>query len=126
MAVTELNALLNITFISKRDVPKQIQELFIDGETADYAYATLRDTAVFTNHRLIIVDTQGVTGTKKEYYSIPYRSIDTWSVETSGILDINGEVDLWTKVGHIKIQLRKGINVKEVDSLIATSVFNSN
>ena len=48
----------------------------------------------------------------------------TWSVETSGILDINGEVDLWTKVGHVKIQLRKGINVKEVDTLIARSVFN--
>lgn len=124
MATNELNDLLNITFISKREVPKKIQDLLIEGETADYAYSTLRDTAVFTNHRLIIVDTQGVTGTKKEYYSIPYRSIDMWSVETSGILDINGEVDLWTKVGHVKIQLRKGINVKEVDTLIARSVFN--
>lgn len=124
MAANELTDLLNITFISKRDVPSKIQDLFIEGETADYAYSTLRDTAVFTNHRLIILDTQGVTGTKKEYYSIPYRSIDMWSVETSGILDINGEVDLWTKVGHVKIQLRKGINVKEVDTLIARSVFN--
>lgn len=123
MSANELNDLLNITFISKKAVPKQIQELLIDGETADFAYATLRDTAVFTNHRLIILDTQGVTGTKKEFYSIPYRSIDMWSVETSGILDINGEVDLWTKVGHVKIQLRKGINVKEIDTLIARSVF---
>ena len=123
MAANELNDLLNITFISKKAVPKQIQELLIDGETADFAYATLRDTAVFTNHRLIILDTQGVTATKKEFYSIPYRSIDMWSVETSGILDINGEVDLWTKVGHVKIQLRKGINVKEIDTLIARSVF---
>ena len=123
MAANELNDLLNITFISKKAVPTQIQELLIDGETADFAYATLRDTAVFTNHRLIILDTQGVTGTKKEFYSIPYRSIDMWSVETSGILDINGEVDLWTKVGHVKIQLRKGINVKEIDTLIARSVF---
>lgn len=124
MAATELNDLLNITFISKREVPKKIQELLIEGETADHAYSTLRDVAVFTNYRLIIVDTQGVTGTKKEYYSIPYRSIDMWSVETSGILDINGEVDLWTKIGHVKIQLRKGINVKEVDTLIARSVFS--
>lgn len=125
MAANELTDLLNITFISKRDVPSKIQDLFIEGETADYAYSTLRDTAVFTNHRLIILDTQGVTGTKKEYYSIPYRSIDMWSVETSGILDINGEVDLCTKVGHVKIQLRKGINVKELDSLIARSVFKN-
>lgn len=125
MAANELTDLLNITFISKRDVPSKIQDLFIEGETADYAYSTLRDTAVFTNHHLIILDTQGVTGTKKEYYSIPYRSIDMWSVETSGILDINGEVDLWTKVGHVKIQLRKGINVKELDSLIARSVFKN-
>ncbi len=124
MATNELNDILNITFISKREVPHKISELLIAGETADHAYSTLRDTAVFTNHRLIILDTQGVTGTKKEYYSIPYRSIDMWSVETSGILDINGEVDLWTKVGHVKIQLRKGINVTEVDSLIARSVFN--
>jgi len=124
MAANELTELLNITLIAKRKVPSQIEDLFIPGEVADAAYSTLRDTVVFTNNRLIILDTQGVTGTKKEFYSIPYRSIDMWSVENSGILDINGEIDLWTKVGHIKIQLRKGISTKEIDTLIAKSVFN--
>lgn len=122
MATSSLNDLLSITLIAKRDVPKTISELLVNGETANFAYSTLRDVAVFTDKRLIVLDTQGLTGTKKEYYSLPYRSIDMWSVETSGIVDLSGEIELWSKVGLFKIKLRKGIDVKEVNHIIAQAV----
>lgn len=122
MATSVLNDILSITLIAKREIPNSISELLVSGEKANYAFSTLRDVAVFTDKRLIILDTQGITGTKKEYYSLPYRSIDMWSVETSGMADLNGEIELWSKVGLFKIKLRKGIDVNEINHIIAQAV----
>ena len=46
-----------------------------------------------------------------------------WSTENAGgFLDFTAEVDLWTRAGHIKIQLSKGIDVRQFDKLIADCV----
>lgn len=43
-----------------------------------------------------------------------------WSTENSGkIFDLNAEVELWTKVGKIKINLRKDIDIRRFDTLLA-------
>lgn len=55
-------------------------------------------------------------------YSIPYDSILIWSTENAGILDINSEVCLWTKLGNFKIKLSKGVDVRNFDKLIASYV----
>lgn len=46
--------------------------------------------------------------------------INMWSTETAGLLfDLSAEVELWTRAGKIKINLQKGIDVREFDRLIA-------
>lgn len=112
---------LSWTFVSKVPVPNNINNLLVEGEVANDAYKTIRDVAVFTNKRLIIMDAQGFTGKKKEIYSLPYRSINMWSIENAGTLDFNAEVELWTRVGNLKINLRKDIDVNEFDRLLARS-----
>lgn len=52
---------------------------------------------MFTNKRLIIQDTQGVTGRKRDYHSIPYRSVEHFSVETSGTFDEDAEMKIWVR-----------------------------
>lgn len=90
------------------------------GEVAVAAYRTLRDSATFTDKRIIIRDVQGLTGKKVELYSIPYSSINMWSTESAGLLfDLSAEVELWTKAGNMKIILQKGVDVREFDRLIA-------
>lgn len=51
------------------------------------AYQLVRDSFLFTNKRLILVDKQGITGKKVEYHSILYKSISHFAVETSGNSD---------------------------------------
>ena len=41
---------------------------------------------------------------------------------TGGFLDINAEVELWTKIGHIKVNLRKGVDIRKFDKLIANAI----
>lgn len=119
----DLDNILEWVFISKCKIPEDIVDLLAPGEVAVKAYRTARDSATFTDKRIIIRDVQGLTGKKVEIYSIPYSSINMWSTETAGMLfDLSAEVELWTKVGNIKITLQKGVDVREFDRLIAHCV----
>lgn len=119
----ELTAFANWTFMSEVAIPGDVNELLVPGETAVAAYKTIRDVAVFTNKRLIVKDAQGLTGKKVEVYSLPYSSIVMWSTENSGkLLDFNSEVELWTKAGHVKINLQKGVDIRRFDTLIASAI----
>lgn len=105
-------------------IPPDVQNLLVDGERAIAAYKTFRDTAIFTTLRLIVRDAQGIRGKKIEIYSLPYSAINMWSSENAGgILDINSEIELWTRAGHIKVNLAKGIDTRRLDRIIADAVF---
>ena len=65
----------NLIRIKEKDLCKNVQELLLDGEQIVGAYKTVRDQAVFTTHRIFIVDMQGVTGTRQEIFVLPYRKI---------------------------------------------------
>ena len=103
-------------------LPKDVDSMLIKGEEAIAAYKTLRDSAIFTNKRIIIRDAQGITGKKVEAYSIPYNSINMWSTENAGMIDFNSEVELWTRAGHLKINLNRGIDIRKFDKLIAENI----
>ncbi len=118
----EMRGMLEWTLVSECPVPQDVTNLLVKGEVAIAAYKTFRDSAVFTNKRLIVRDAQGLTGTKVEIYSLPYSSILMWSTENAGIVDINSEVQIWTKIGSIKVKLRKGIDVRRFESLLANAI----
>jgi hypothetical protein len=67
---------------SKTDVSKltgEFGQLLATGEELVAAYRVLRDMLVFTTKRLIIVNKQGMTGTKADYVTIPYERIIRFS-----------------------------------------------
>ncbi|MBE1515600.1 PH domain-containing protein [Nesterenkonia halotolerans] len=122
----ELNALTSWTFVNEVPVPGDVQDLLVQGEQAIAAYQTFRDSAVFTNKRLIVRDAQGLTGKKVEMYSIPYTSINMWSSENAGkLMDLNAELELWTRAGLIKIKVGKQVDVRRLDKLIAWAVLGN-
>ena len=55
----------NLIRIKEKEICKNVQELLLDGEQIVGAYKTVRDQAVFTTHRIFMVDMQGMTGTRK-------------------------------------------------------------
>ena len=118
----ELQALATWTFGIECPVPDDAKELLVEGETVECAFKTLRDVAMFTNKRLIVRDAQGITGKKVEIYSVPYKSINMYSSENAGKFDLNAEIELWTRAGHIKINLAKGADVRKIDKMIAKHI----
>lgn len=118
----EENRTTSWMFLSESDIPSSVQEMLVTGETAIASYKTVRDNAVFTTKRLIFQDVQGVTGSKVEVYSLPYSSINMWSIENAGTADIDSEVEFWTKAGKIRIKLQRGIDIRKLDKIIADAV----
>lgn len=119
----ETSSILSWTLVGECPIPDDIEPLLVEGEKAVAAYKTFRDSAVFTTHRLIVRDAQGLRGKKVEIYSLPYSSINMWSSENAGgFLDINAELELWTRAGHIKVNLQKGVDIRRFDRLIADAV----
>lgn len=114
------------TFVSEIPIPDDIGPILVAGEKPVVAYKTFRDSAVFTTKRLIVRDAQGITGKKVEMYSLPYSAINMWSSENAGrMLDFNAELELWTRAGHIKVKLNKGVDIRRLDHLISSAVLGA-
>lgn len=121
--MNELAAIMTWTFMEETPVPAEIDNMLIAGEHAVCAYKTIRDVAVITNKRFIIADKQGITGKKVEIYTIPFKSINMYSSENAGkFLDFNSELELWTRAGRFKLNLKKGIDIRALDKVIAEHI----
>lgn len=77
----------NLIRIQEKDICKNVRQLLLDGEEIVGAYKVVRDQAIFTSHRIFIVDMQGVTGTRQEIFVLPYRKILHYGIQTAGFGD---------------------------------------
>ena len=84
--------------------------ILAETESIEVGFAVFRDTFIFTDKRLIVVDVQGMTGKKIEYLSIPYGKITKFSIETSGHFDLDAELKIW--IGSDSEPLSKTFNRK--------------
>ena len=114
----------NATEVDIEELRKEFGEILINGEEIETAFRIFRDKWVFTNKRLIILDVQGVTGSKREYRSIPYHSIDQFSVETGGTFDDDCEMKLWVKGMHepLKKEFKRNVDVKALQRALASHI----
>ncbi|RVT72337.1 PH domain-containing protein [Flavobacterium sufflavum] len=115
----------NAGTVSQEELQKDYGKLLIDGEEIELGFKLIRDTFIFTNKRLILVDKQGLTGSKIEYKSISYKSISRFSIETAGTFDLDAELKIWVsseQIPSIKKQFNKSVNVYDVHNVLATHV----
>ena len=99
-------------------------QLLVDGEIIEAGFVVLRDTFLFTNKRLILVDIQGISGKQIEYLSIPYSKITKFSVQTGESFDLNAELKLWIGSDTIPLEKRfnKDVSIYEVQKILARHV----
>lgn len=102
---------------------KMILGLLVDNENIIGAYKSVRDGVLFTNKRIIAINVQGITGKKKDFTSIPYSKIQTFSLETSGVFDLDSELEIYISgVGRAKFEFTGSTNVKDICKLISEFV----
>ena len=67
----------NASKIDPAKIQEQFARILAPGEKVEHAYQLIRDYFVFTDKRFVLVDKQGITGSKVEYHSIPYKTSRT-------------------------------------------------
>lgn len=117
----------NAAAVSREDLTRDFGGLLINGETIDIGFKLIRDTFIFTNKRLILVDIQGLTGSKVEYKSVLYSKISRFSVESNGSFDLDAELKIWisgSDLPSVRKQFNRSIDIYEVQKILANYVLN--
>ncbi len=68
--------------------------LFINGEQLIGVYQSVRDQVVFTNKRIITIDVKGLTGKRKEFFTLPYSKIQYFGIQTPGLVELIPDTEL--------------------------------
>ncbi|MFA6599318.1 MAG: PH domain-containing protein [Ignavibacteriaceae bacterium] len=118
----------NATFLKLKPIKVEeiidiMPKMFLDDETVFAAFKTVRDQLVFTNKRIITANVQGITGKKIDFTSIPYSRIQTFSVETAGMIDLDCELEIFvSSIGGIKFEIVGGFDLVAFSKLIANYI----
>lgn len=119
----EKSEIFKLRPIDEEDVLEPIKLFLIEGESIFAAFKTVRDQLVFTNKRIIAANVQGLTGSKVDYTSIPYNKIQTFSVETSGKLDIDCEIQIYiSSVGKVGFEISGSFDIVAFNKLVSQHV----
>lgn len=104
-------------------------------EKVQMAYKAGRDTFIVTNKRIFLIDTQGFSGKRVAYISVPFTSIRAFAVESAGSWDTDAEVKVWTKtywkaeggIGNkLEQDLRKGkADIIQLQNYLAAQIIGS-
>ncbi len=110
--------------VNVQEVGQGVAELLVPGEQVLQAFKALRDYVVFTDKRLLLIDKDGMVGSKAEYLSIPYRSIVRFSVETAGTFDMESELKLWLSGTAEPIQkpFKRGADILGIQRVLAAGI----
>ncbi len=102
---------------------KLLLPLLIEGEEIISSYQGTRDGIVFTNKRIIAINIQGITGKKKDITSMPYSKIQAYSVETSGVFDLDAELALYfSTIGKILFEFSGSCDMARICRVISNYV----
>ena len=114
----------NASFIKLKEVAleeghKMVGDLLIDDETIFNSFKGIRDMVIFTNRRIIAVNVQGFTGTKKDFTSLPYSKVQAFSLESAGVFDLDAELELWfSGLGKVKFEFNSKFDVRSFSKFL--------
>ena len=108
------------------DVAKEtsnVTNILISDEEVLFSFSSMRDKLFFTNKRIISMNVQGITGKKVDYTSIPYSKIQVFSIETSGTLDLDSELDVTISgLGTIRFELSAQTDTKKLGQFLSMCI----
>ncbi len=116
----------NMKYIKMREdekYSKKVVDLIVQGEEVLGSYKAVRDGVVFTTKRIIIINVQGFTGKKTDYTSLPYAKFNAYSIESSGVFDMDAELNIYISgMGMLKFEFRGRSDIREISRFISQAI----
>jgi hypothetical protein len=102
---------------------KRYDGFLMNEEEVLMEFKGIRDAALFTDKRLIIIDPQGLLGKKVQITSIIWTSILAFSVENSGTFDLEAELKICgSGFGICELAFTKGVDMKPINEFITKKI----
>lgn len=119
-----LNKLMgNAGEVENAKLMSEYGHLLLSDESIELGFILFRDVFMFTTKRLILIDKQGLTGSKMDVRSMPYKSISRFSLETAGTFDLDAELKIWISsenLPSVSKKFSKGVDIYKVQRLLAS------
>ena len=115
------------TFDDLREVSHDAFSDIVDGmipedERVIACYKTGKGGAVFTEKRVLAVDTKGLTGRKKIVTAVPYDKVSAYATESGSLPSFEGTLTLWNRgLGTIAFVFEEKTDIRPVLKAIAES-----
>lgn len=117
------NSIFKLTPTDPKEGHDDVSMMLTSNEQVLYAFKTIRDKVVITNKRLITINVQGITGKKVDYTSLPFSRVQAFSVETSGTLDLDCELDLWfSELGKVRLEIVGNFDIQLLNKTLSNYI----
>ncbi len=115
--------LFNLGELPEDKIRKEAFDFLVPGEEVIQAFKTIRDQVIFTNKRILVINIQGITGKRTSYFSYPYSKVQSFGIETAGVLDIDSELKLVFVSGTVlQFDFKARVNIKQICASISNYV----
>ena len=104
---------------------KEFGHVLLRQESVMAAFRTIRDSIVLTDLRIIYVNVQGITGSKIDFQSIPWRSVTRFSIETAGSFDLDADMNIWVSgaAAPIEAKISRKSDPHKIQQIMSEQVF---
>lgn len=103
-----------------------VQPMLLDDEKIFAAFKTVRDHVIFTNHRIIAVNVEGITGKKKDFTSLPFIKVQAFSVRTASLLGTDTIMDIWfNSMGIVTFEFSGRFGIASFNKLIGQYILKA-
>lgn len=66
---------------------------------------------------------QGITGSKKDFTSLPYSKVQAYSIETAGTFDLDSELEMYfSGLGKVKFEFKGNSDIVQIGQIISEYV----
>ena len=116
---------LKLRKVDNDDIGRKVAGILTPTEKVIGVYKGARDYVLFTDKRFMAVNVQGITGKKQEITSTPYKTMTAFSIQTSGVLDMDCELTVCVgALGEVQFEFSGTTNVVEIGRMISQCMFD--
>lgn len=114
----------NLAAVEPGSNRSEYEFLLLPEETILMEFKSIRDLCIITDRKIIAINVQGLTGRKKEILVLPFSKMTAFAVESSGTLDTDAELVLWSSgIGKTELEFLRGTaDVRNIARLLAQHI----
>ena len=119
------NSAWNLKPINVSEIREEVNGLLVNGEQPICAFKPIRDQLIFTNKRIIAVDVQGLTGSRKSFSSMPYAKIQFFTVQTPSVAELVPDSELLLVFSNgftAKFEFKGSVDIGAIGRMISEFV----